>query len=254
MKVRRWCAVLSGLLVFLATLSPTLAFAQSPVVSVTWHGHACFTVACTPKFRVVIDAYTPGRSVVAVYKTPKLEGEAVLVTHEHFDHNNVEAVGGKPAVIRGTGFQGAGTVTFQGIPSYHDNRQGQERGQNTIFRWECGGLSFAHLGDLGQKKLTGEQISKLAGVDVLFIPVGGFFTIGPAEAGEIVEQIKPRIVVPMHYKPQGVTADSPLVGVDQFLKGKKSVKYLNSNSFTLSKDTLPKDREIWVPEVKELLK
>lgn len=254
MKSKLWGVALIGLAVGMSFFNSPPALAQSSAVTITWHGHANFTIACAPKLRVVIDPYTPGRSVVAVYKTPQLEGEAVLVTHEHLDHNNVEAVGSKPTVIRGTGFKGAGTVTFQGIPSYHDSKQGQERGLNTIFRWECGGISFAHLGDLGQKELTGEQLTKIGKVEVLFIPVGGTFTIGPQEATGIVEQIKPLIVVPMHYKPKGVTAENPLVGVEQFLKDKKNIKYLSSNTFTISKDNLPQEREIWVPEVKGLLK
>lgn len=254
MNPRPWCLVFGGLLVLLVTSFTALTFGQTSPVSVTWHGHANFTIACAPKFRMVIDPFTPGSSVVAVYKTPVLEGEVVLVTHEHFDHNNVSAVGGNPTVLRGSGLKEVGPVKFQGVPSYHDDKQGQERGFNTIFRWECAGVSFAHLGDLGQKKLTPEQLNKVAGVDVLFLPVGGTFTIGPKEAGDIVEQIKPRIVVPMHYKVIDAPANNPLGRVDQFLKGKKNVKYLDANSFTVSKETLPPEREIWVPQVKGLLK
>jgi L-ascorbate metabolism protein UlaG (beta-lactamase superfamily) len=130
-----------------------------------------------------------------------VEADLLLVTHEHIDHNGVEAIGASPAILRSTAGQlesPIGAVTA--IASEHDEQAGTARGPNTIFVFELDGLRIAHLGDLGQSVLREEQAAAIGEVDLLFIPVGGGPTIGAEQAAAIVERLAPRWVVPMHYR------------------------------------------------------
>ncbi len=122
--------------------------------------------------RVVTDPYDSGIG----YVFPVLEASVVLVSHEHYDHSNIQALKGAPEVIQSEGYSTSHGLAFEGLPSAHDTREGQERGPNVIFRWSMGGLSFAHLGDLGHKLDKG-LLERLTALDVLFIPVGGFYTV-----------------------------------------------------------------------------
>ena len=147
----------------------------------------------------------------------------LLVTHDHPDHNNVKGVKGTPFVIQGPGEYEVKEVFIHGIPSFHDDKEGKERGLNTIYVIEAEEMRFCHLGDLGQKQLTDEQLEKIEAVDVLMIPVGGKYTIDSSEAQKIISQIEPKIVIPMHYAlPK---SNSKLDDVSKFLKtmGKPSV-------------------------------
>ncbi len=137
---------------------------------------------------------------------PPLEADIVLSTHDHSDHNNVRAVkgpastgGGDPFVITGPGEYEIKDVAIRGIPSFHDEKQGLDRGINTIYAIEAEGMRLCHLGDLGQAELTEDQVSKIGNVDILFVPVGGVYTVGAKAAANIVHQLEPRIVIPMHY-------------------------------------------------------
>ena len=140
---------------------------------------------------------------------PPIEGvsaEVLLVTHEHADHNGVEAIAGNPLTIRST----AGT--FDGIvaiASEHDDAAGTRRGPNTIFRFALDGLRLCHFGDFGQSELRREQVQAIGSVDVLFLPVGGGPTVGGEPAAAIVRALKPRLVVPMHYRADAVNFLEP---------------------------------------------
>ena len=134
-----------------------------------------------------------------------VEPDLLLVTHEHFDHNAVEAVGGSPEIVRST----AGTFETPvgeviAVASEHDDVAGTLRGPNTIFRFTLDGVTACHLGDLGQRALRPEQQAEIGSVDLLFVPVGGGPTIGGADAAAIVRTLAPRIVVPMHYGSEAI--------------------------------------------------
>lgn len=208
-------------------------------VKVTWYGHAMFMVE-SGQLRVVTDPY----SEEVGYMLPHLEAEAVLVSHDHFDHNNFRLVGGSPAVLRDPGPAQVGPVRFEGLLTDHDAEEGTKRGKNVIFRWEMDNITMAHLGDYGEGSLTAEQQSFLRGVDLLLIPVGGLYTIDAAAARRVVEAAAPRVVVPMHFKTSAI-AGWEITGVDDFLRGQDRIKYLAS-TVTVEKEDLPAEREIWV--------
>lgn len=138
----------------------------------------------------------------------------MLVTHEHFDHNAVDAIGGEPTVLRAPGTHESPIGEIVGIASEHDAVAGTQRGPNTIFRFTLDGLSVAHFGDFGQTALRAEQRSALGNLDVLFLPVGNGPTIGGAEAAAVVRELRPRLVGPMHYRTAAVNFLEP---ADDFL-------------------------------------
>ena len=192
-------------------------------MQIIWHGQSCFQITTNHDknnhVNIVIDPFSEKIGL----RVPKLEADILAVTHSHDDHNNIKAVSGNPFLITGPGEYEVKEVFIQGIPSFHDDSQGKERGQNTIYTIEVEGIRLCHLGDLGQKELTPEQVEKIGSIDILMIPIGGIFTISTKEAPKIMEQIEPKIIIPMHYKIPKLKIE--LDGLDKFLKvmGIKSI-------------------------------
>ena len=210
-------------------------------VSVTWLGHSMFLFSLNDTLKIVIDPYDD----TVGYPLPKVTADIVLVSHRHFDHDNVKLVKGKPKVVDRDGTTSLKGINFKGIPSVHDDKDGTLRGLNTIFVWEMGGMRFAHLGDLGVM-LSSEQIKQIGAIDVLFSPIGGYFTIDAATATKIIDVLKPKAVFPMHYKTEVMSGSFPIAGVNDFLAGKKNVKRVGKNSITLKRDELPAETTIYV--------
>lgn len=178
---------------------------------ITWFGHSY----CKLQAGDVTVAIDPYDAKVGL-KPPRFSADLLLITHAHYDHDNRQAISGSPFVIEGPGEYEVRGCTVYGLPSWHDAKSGGERGANTIYRVELDGLNVVHLGDLGQPTLTDAQLEALNGVDVLLVPVGGKYTIGPTEAAATVAQLEPKVVVPIHYKLPKLTID--VEGVDAFLK------------------------------------
>ena len=175
-------------------------------------GHAEFAIETESGFRIVTDPYDESCG----YPVRQEAADAVLVSHQHHDHNAVENVAGMPQVIdRAGSFTLASDVRITAVKAFHDDRQGEKRGENLLFLLETEGLRVVHLGDLGHL-LTEQQISVLRRPDVLLLPVGGFFTIDAKQARLVAEQLEARILVPMHYKTE-YTATWPISGPDDFL-------------------------------------
>jgi L-ascorbate metabolism protein UlaG (beta-lactamase superfamily) len=206
-----------------------------------WLGHSCFLITSETVLRIITDPYPQGSGLN--YSSINEAADIVTVSHDHFDHNNIAAVRGKPEVITGNGTKTAKGIQFRGIASYHDESKGKERGANTIFCFTVDGIKLCHLGDLGHE-LSREEIAQIGNVDVLLIPIGGFFTIDAKVASKVGDDLKPKVVIPMHYKTP--KCDFPITGVEDFLAGKKNVKKLNSSETEFKAGKLPEATEIIV--------
>ncbi|MFA5130809.1 MAG: MBL fold metallo-hydrolase [Patescibacteria group bacterium] len=181
---------------------------------ITWQGHSCFKIQDKSGPDGVTVVTDPFNKEVGL-KVPNFEADIVTVSHDLPDHNNVAALRGTPFMINCAGEYDFKGVLIEGIDSYHDDKKGAELGGNIMYRIEIDDISVAHLGDLGDV-LDNAQIEKLIGTDVLLIPVGGTYTLDAKKAVEVISQIEPRIVIPMHYK----TKDSKieLDSIDKFIK------------------------------------
>lgn len=208
------------------------------LVVVKWWGHACFEIRDSKT--IVTDPHD-GKSVGMA--APKVKANIVLVSHGHSDHASGKTIVAKPdaKIIDRTGAFEVEGVVIKGVPTFHDDSHGRMRGRNVVFVFELEGIRFAHLGDLGHV-LSDREVNEIKPVDILMIPVGGYYTIDAEDADRMVEKVEPRIVIPMHYKVKGLRY--PISGVDVFLKDKTKVKRLGKSMTTYSKEELPEKTEI----------
>jgi L-ascorbate metabolism protein UlaG (beta-lactamase superfamily) len=182
-------------------------------------------------------------------KVPNAEANVLLISHDHFDHNNKEAISGNYFLIDQPGEYEVKGVYVKAIPSFHDNQKGKERGENLIFLIEAEELRICHLGDIGQKELENGQLEEIGEVDVLMIPVGGTYTISFKEAIKIMSQIEPKITIPMHFALPKLKVK--LDPVEKFLKslGIKSLK--PEKKLSVKKESLsPEEAKIVLLEPK----
>lgn len=168
-------------------------------MEITYLGHSSFKIK-TKTATVVTDPFDPQ---MVGFKYSGVEGDIVTVSHNHADHNAYAKVGEVKKVLEGPGEYEISGVSIMGFPSFHDTKEGEERGKNTIYVIEADGLRIAHLGDLGQM-IPDEIVDEMGSIDILMIPVGGFYTIGPKEAVEVCSKIDPYFIIPMHYKVEGI--------------------------------------------------
>lgn len=185
-------------------------------MNINWRGQSCFQITSSQnknnQVSIVIDPFDDSIGL----KAPKLQADVLLISHDHRDHNNIKAVSGDPLIINGPGEYDVKEAAINGIPGFHDNSQGSEKGAITIYTIETEEIKLCHLSDLGQKELTSEQLDRIGDVDILMIPIGGTYTINSAEAIKIMAQIEPKIIIPMHYKIPKLNIK--LDGADNFLK------------------------------------
>lgn len=208
-------------------------------MKIKWLGHATFLITSDSGIRIITDPYEPADDLT--YSRINEAADIVTVSHGHSDHSNVAAVQGNPQVVRGT--TGAKGIEFRGIPTYHDDAGGSKRGSNTILCFEVDGVNVGHMGDLGHT-LSNEQVTELGKIDVMLIPVGGFFTIDAKAASQVCDQLKPRVIIPMHYKNEKCAF--PIAGVDEFLRGKNNVTRLDSSEVEFKAGELPTSTQIMV--------
>jgi L-ascorbate metabolism protein UlaG (beta-lactamase superfamily) len=217
-------------------------------VQLTWFGHAAFLITSPDGTKVLTDPY-PGN---LGYGSRTFAADIITVSHEHFDHNSVASADGDPEVLRGLAGgdwaqveKSLGDVTVYSLGgTYHDGSQGAKRGKNALFIIEAGGLRFLHLGDLGQTPVAA-VVEKAGRVDVLLIPVGGYFTIDAKEATRVAALFGARVVIPMHYKTKAIS-DWSISDESLFLEGRTGVKRIGSSQVTLDPGNLPTLPEIWV--------
>lgn len=188
-------------------------------MKITWYGHSCFSVE-TDSACVVFDPYAPGK--IPGLKLPPLSADAVISSHEHSDHCCPSAV----KLLRRRV-----DIPVQKFGTFHDDAEGQKRGMNTVTVAELDGLRVAHLGDLGHP-LSDEQVKGLGELDVLFIPVGGYYTINAAQARSVADALGSFVTIPMHYRGEGFGFDV-LSTVDAFAALSPDAVFWDSNVLEL---------------------
>jgi L-ascorbate metabolism protein UlaG (beta-lactamase superfamily) len=208
-------------------------------MKIRWHGHACFEIS---DGKTIVTDPHDGKSIGIAQ--PVVKADIVMVSHDHFDHNCTRIVKGENIkVVNGFGSKKIGDVQVTGMPSYHDEVKGGKRGENIIFKFVLDDISFCHLGDLGHIP-DDENIEKIGKVDVLFVPVGGTFTIDGVKAWSVVQKIRPKVAVPMHYRIGGLSLS--IQGPESFLKKAKGININRvGNEIDFEKEDLSDDMEIW---------
>ncbi len=227
------------------------------VLVIRWLGQACFLLTL-PQTKILIDP--PHPEVGYAISAHSIPADSVFVSHEHFDHNFAEAAvhpslvvnplpGPTPPEVDGR--TAGNAVFYKRIFAYHDNQHGAQRGPDTITVFHADGFTIAHLGDLGEFALTPEQVKAIGHVDILMIPVGGFFTIDGSQAAAIVSQLHPRVIIPMHYGTPALSADlqsklAPATAFVTAMRGKAGVVSVKARDLVLSRATLPKKPTIYL--------
>jgi L-ascorbate metabolism protein UlaG (beta-lactamase superfamily) len=204
-------------------------------------GHATFVITSDAGIKIITDPYETSPDLT--YGEITESADIVTVSHDHFDHGNAAAVKGNPEVVRRAGRTKAKGIEVKGIASYHDNAKGRLRGNNIIFCFELDGIRVCHLGDLGHL-LEGKQVEEVGTVDILLIPVGGYYTIDAKAATQVCSQLKPRVIIPMHYKTEKGLPE--IAGVDEFIKGKNNVTRQDSSEVEFERGKLPATSQIIV--------
>ena len=210
-------------------------------MKVKWFGHSCFLLTSAAGSRLLMDPFKPESYLT--YPRVRTAADVVTVSHEHYDHNYLDDITGKPEVLRGSLDRQVKGMHVRGLSAFHDGVQGKERGLNTIFCVNMDGLNICHLGDLGHV-LTAAESGRIGKVDLLLVPVGGIFTINAEEAGQIMAALKPGITIPMHYK----TAKCQFLqwSDEDFTRGKKGVRQAGSSEIEIKPADIPAQPEIIV--------
>ncbi len=208
------------------------------MLQIRWHGHSCFGI--TNEITLVTDPHD-GKSIGI--HAPNVTGDIVLVSHDHYDHNSVKSVEKEGAkIITDTRKRNIANVEIKGIESFHDGCRGEKRGNNIIYKFTMEDITFCHMGDLGHD-LDEDTVQKIGDVDILFIPIGGTFTLDAKQAWRIIKKVKPRIAVPMHYKIGGLSL--PITGIEPFLEENNYEILKVGNEIDIEKEDLPEEPEIW---------
>lgn len=215
-------------------------------MEIVYLGHSSFRLKGKSS-TVVTDPYDEKSG-----KFPRdIDANIVTVSHDHGDHNAVNKVGGNPFIITGPGEYEVGGVSVIGVPTFHDDKEGGERGGNTVYVVEIDGLRIVHMGDLGHK-LTQEQLDEIGPVGIALVPVGGTYTIDAKIASEVVKQLEASVVIPMHYQQPGMDAGTfgSLTGVEDFLKEMSKTDVAPIPKYVITGEKLPTELQVVVLEKK----
>jgi len=217
--------------------------AASGFVEITWFGHSFFQITSSNGTRIITDPFGP-----MGYPMPEVWPHVVTVGREHGNHNNVGLAKGDPLILRGLKSWGVDwsevNVTFRDVLIYNvpiHTRSWQETLKGAAFVFEMDGLCVCHTGDLGEP-FNEDQLDLIGHIDILLVPIGGRYAMGPENAKNVMEQLKPKIAVPMHYY-------NNTFALDRFLDGPYRTRFFETNTFSVSKDTLPAVTEIYIPKV-----
>ena len=206
---------------------------------IRWLGHSSFLITNERGINILTDPFDETLG----YRMTKEKINIITISHEHYDHNNTMGIKGKPVVLKGPVNRDTHKMIIKGYSSYHDSVYGKYRGENTIFVIKTDNMVLCHLGDLGHL-LDDRQLEEIAHTDILFIPVGGHFTLNHLQANQVIEQINPKIVVPMHYKTDAIKWSIDPLSV--FLNKKQNIRITGKNFFEINASALPDKTIIYV--------
>lgn len=212
-------------------------------MEIIWLGHSCFQLR-GKNVTLITDPFTPQPG----YSLGKVNAPIVTVSHNHTGHNYVQGVGGNPRVVRGPGEYEISDVLITGVAAFHDSKRGQELGRNTIYVIHMDDLVICHLGDLGHT-LQEAQLEEVADADILLVPIGGHNTINATQAAEVISQVEPRIVIPMHYRTEASAGSRPdLEPLDKFCR-EMGVEAINPlPKLTVTRNSLPQEPQVVILE------
>jgi len=214
-------------------------------MKIKWYGHSSFLLTSQDGVKVITDPYESGAFGGALsYGEIPEEADIVTVSHDHADHYTTR-LKGKPHILNSEGKKTIKGIEFIGISTYHDTSKGKERGKNLLFLFTLDGIRVCHCGDLGHR-FNKDELNKVGKVDLLLIPVGGFYTLEPADAVKVCQDINPKVIIPMHYKTD--KCNFPIVDVEEFLKSWKDIKRITSSELELEANKLPPQTEVIVTQ------
>lgn len=200
-------------------------------------GHSCFWIRSESGTSILTDPYKTGAYGGALTYGPiQEEADMAVISHEHEDHADIASLPSQPLLIRTSCL--AQGVDFDVYKTFHDNSQGKERGENRVTCFLMDEIRVCHMGDVGHV-LSDSLVEEIGAVDVLLLPVGGTFTIGPAEADANIALLKPRIVIPMHYHTE--KCGFPILPLDAFLEGKRNIRRSPGSEVALHREDLPEE-------------
>lgn len=212
-------------------------------MKIQWLGHDAFLITTSAGTKIMTDPYEAGAYDGAVgYKKITVAADIVTESHQHPDHATKD-LAGNPALVTTSGRKTIKDAEIVGVDTFHDQSRGKERGNNIVFCLKADGLTVCHLGDLGHL-LDKNQLAAIGKVDVLLLPVGGYFTIDAAEATQIMKELNPPLTIPMHFKT--AVLGFPIAPVEDFLKGKTNTRRAGASEIEVTKETLPQSPEIVV--------
>jgi L-ascorbate metabolism protein UlaG (beta-lactamase superfamily) len=212
-------------------------------MEIFWLGHSCFQLR-GKNVTLITDPFTPQQG----YSLGKINAPIVTVSHNHAGHNYVQGVGGNPRVVRGPGEYEISDVLITGVAAFHDSKRGQERGRNTIYVIHMDDLVICHLGDLGHT-LQEAQLEEVADADILLIPIGGRNTINATQAAEVISQVEPRIVIPMHYRTEAIAGTHPdLEPLDKFCREMGIEAVSPQPKLVVTRNSLPQETQVVILE------
>lgn len=212
-------------------------------MKIKWNGHASFTITSDNGTVIVTDPYNSDNyKDEFTYDIVRDRADGAIISHDHPDHSYADGLSGSPKILKGSGeIKG---IAVSGINTWHDNSGGSKRGKNTVFSFNVDGISICFLGDLGHI-LSQDQIEAMGPVDIMLVPVGGTYTLDADMASRLIEKVKPKVVIPMHFRTK--KCSFPIADVEAFLAGKKNVKNFGRSEIVLSSDRLPDGcAEVWV--------
>ena len=207
-------------------------------MKIKWLGHSAFLITSAAGIKIITDPYTVGDGIN--YHPINESSDIVTISHIHGDHSNISAVKGSPVILREQGSNNIKGIDIKAMQVHHDSTLGSQRGKNLIFCFKIDGVVVCHAGDLGHI-LSQKQIEEIRRVDILMLPIGGFYTIDGREANIVAQSLKPRIVIPMHYKTPGT--EYPIAGVQPFLKSRENVRQTDTSEIELTLTNLPQVTE-----------